>query len=292
MPHEKRTLPLLHYYLLLSSLTNLVFTAVGILVFFLVSPAAKLEISTVTIIAVVLLGKSALLGYVVFGAHKWGRFNQSLGTRFIGMYLGRFFGLLLGVYAGARIADLIGAIAGGVLLYIAGRWFGPEISSLIGHLLDHNLSVPDVAEKKASRSLPAKRLLIAVYAVVFPILLVLIAVYIRATSITFEGFPTGWLPVARWVAIAFSLYALATPWLMKRRMSISQKPAPVIDMFWLGLVVSTVPVCYGFFLFTLGASIVELGIFALVSSGAALWRIKADTASQNSQLAPDQTPET
>jgi hypothetical protein len=276
MPDEKRTMSLLHYYLFLSSLTNLVFTAVGILVLLLVSRASKLEISTVGIIAFFLLFKSALVGYLVHAAHKRGSFDRASGTRFIGMYLGRFFGLILGVYVGARIADLPGAIAGGVILYIAGRWVGPEISILLGHLLEHKLSAAGVAGNQAYKPSPPRRLLTAFYAV-FPILLLLVAIYLRATDITFEGFPTGWLPTARWVVIATSLYSLAAPWLIKRRMLKNPKPTPSIDMFWLGLVLSVVPVIYGFFLFTLGASIVELSIFAVVSSGAAIfWSIKTN----------------
>ena len=292
MPHERRTLPLLHYYLLLSSLTNLVFSAVGILVFLLLSPPSKFDSSTVIIILLFLLFKSFLVGYVVHSSHKNGRFDKVSGTRFIGWYYGRLLGSIIGALIGAQVAGLVGVILGGVLFYFAGRWIGSKISNLIGHLLDHNLPAAEVSDTAPARPSPSRRLLFAVFAVSFPILLVLIAIYIRATDITFEGFPTGWLPVARWVTIAFSLYALATPWLVKRRMSRSQRPAPVIDMYWLGLVISTVPVCYGFFLFALGASIVELGIYALVSSGAAFWRIKTDASRQNSQLAPDQTPET
>ena len=289
MPHEKRTPPLLHYYLFVSILTNLVFAAIGTIVFFLLSPPSKFDSSTVVIILLFLLFKSFLVGYVVHSSHKNGRFDKVSGTRFIGWYYGRLLGSIIGALIGAQVAGLVGVILGGVLFYFAGRWIGSKISNQIGHLLDHNLPAAEVSDTVPARPSPSRRLL---FAVSFPILLVLIAIYIRATDITFEGFPTGWLPVARWVTIAFSLYALATPWLVKRRMSRSQRPAPVIDMYWLGLAISTVPVCYGFFLFALGASIVELGIYALVSSGAAVWRIKTDAARQNSQLAPDQTPET
>lgn len=275
MPHPQKK-SLLCYYLLLSSLTNLVFVGFWAFLFFLV-PGAELDTSTASILLFFLILISLLVGYLVHTAQKRGSIDRATGTRFIGMYLGRFFGVILGVYVGDRIADLVGAIAGGVLIYFAGRWVGPEISKLIGHLLDHVLPAADDAGNQAFRPSPSRRLLLAVYAAVFPILLVLGAVYIRATGITFDVFPTGWLPVARWVVIVISLYSLVLPWRFRRRMDINPKPIPLIDMFWLGLAFSVVPVCYGFFLFTLGASIVELSIFAVVSSLAATyWNIKTN----------------
>jgi hypothetical protein len=269
-------MPLLHYYLLLSSLTNLVFVGICTLLFYF-APEVKLDTLAAVIILIFLTLKSLLVGYLVHAAQKRGSIDQVTGTRFIGMYLGRFFGLILGVYIGDRIADLVGAIAGGVLLYFAGRWVGPEISKLIGHLLNHDQLAIDGAGTQAFQPLPSKRFLLAVYAAVFPILLVLVAVYIRATGITFDGFPTGWLPVARWVVIVISLYSLVLTWRFRRRMNNNPTPIPLIDMFWMGLALCVVPACYGFFLFTLGASIVELGIFAVLSSVAATyWSIKTN----------------
>ena len=290
MPGEKRTMSLLYYYLLLSGLTNLVFVAIWAILFFL-APEAELDPLTATLLLFFLILKSLLVGTLVHAAQKRGSVDLVSGTRFVGMYLGRFFGLILGAYAGARLAGLVGAIAGGVLLYFAGRWVGPELSKLIGHLLEHNLPANDAAGFLANRPLPARRLLITLYAVVFPLLLLLVAVYLRGADITFEGFPTGWLPTARWVVIAISMYSLAAPWLIKRRMSKNPKPIPFIDMFWVDLGLSLVPAIYGFILFTLGASIVELGIFAAVSSVAAIyWSIKTKTVGQESASTPAPPP--
>jgi hypothetical protein len=144
MQNEKRTMSLLLYYLLVSSLTNLVFAAFGTTIFLLVSHASKFDTILIVIILFVLLQKSLIVGYVTHSAHKQGRFNKVSGTSFVGLYFGRFFGLIIGAFIGSQIAKGIGAIIGALLFYFAGRWVGSKVGFFIGRLFDSNLPVADV----------------------------------------------------------------------------------------------------------------------------------------------------
>jgi len=285
MPNQNRTIPLSIYYLLVSSLTTLVFTAIATLVFLRLSPETKVDTSTFVIILGFLLFKSAIGAYVVHSFHKQGRFNKASATRFLGFYYGRLYGVVLGAVIGGHVASVVGFIIGGVLFYFAGRWLGAEFSFLIGRLLDRDLPAADKTEIVAVRPLRSRRFLIAVYAGAFPLLWVLVALYFKVTDITIGATPSPWLPTARWVVIAISLYSIAAPWLIKRQMSKRQKPLPPLDMFWLGLGLSVIPVIYGFFLFLMGASILELGCIAAASSLAVIiWSIKSKTENNIKEL--------
>ena len=101
---------LLLYYLLVSSLTNLAFSAFGTIIFLLVSQTSKIDTILIVIILFVLLQKSLIVGYVTHLAHKQARFDKVSGTRFIGIYFGRFFGLIIGAFgtgAGVFIIKVI-----------------------------------------------------------------------------------------------------------------------------------------------------------------------------------------
>jgi hypothetical protein len=75
--------------------------------------------------------------------------------------------------------------------------------------------------------------------------------------------------------VVLSLFSLVVPWFMQKRMSQKQIPNVAFIVFWLGSALSIAPVLYGFLLFLLGASIVELGIFAVASSlSAMIWSKK------------------
>jgi len=285
MPNQRHSMPLLIYYILVSSLTTLVLTAIAALLHDLFFPEPLFDTSTIVIILIFLLFKSILLGFVLHSMHKQGRVNQASGTRFIGYYYGRLYGSVMGALVGGHVASVVGFIVGGVLFYFAGRWLGSKLSNLIGCLFDHNLPDADKTELVVARPLRSRRFLITVYAGIFPILWVLMALYFKSADITIGATPSPWLATARWVVIAISIYSIAAPWLIKRQMSRRRKPIRPIDMFWLGLGLSVIPTIYGFFLFLMGASIVELGCFAVASSLAAIiWSTKSKTETNSKEL--------
>ena len=149
MQNEKRKISLLLYYLLTSSLTNLVFVAFGAIVFILfpsslLSSSTKFNSITIIVILFVLLQKSLVVGYGTYSAHKQERFDKVSGTKFIGFYYGRFFGLIIGAFIGFEIAKGVGAIIGALSIYFVGRWIGSKVGFFIGRLFDSNLPVADV----------------------------------------------------------------------------------------------------------------------------------------------------
>jgi len=227
------------------------------------------------------LQKSLIVGFVTHSAHKQGRFDKVSGTSFVGLYFGRFFGLIIGAFIGAQIAKGIGAIVGALLFYFAGRWVGSKIGFFIGHLLDSNLPVADVTEIVVAQPSPSKKWLVIAYAAIFPLLWVLIAFFFKFIGIQFADTPADWLPTARIIVIVFSVFSLIAPWLLQKRMPQNQMSYSMFGAFGLGLVLSVIPVVYGFFLFTMGASIIELGVFAVISSLAAIiWSIKTGAENQ------------
>jgi hypothetical protein len=246
MQNEKRTISPLLYYLLTAGLTNLVFVVVGAIVFVLLSPTLKSDPILIGVIIFVLLQKSLIVGYVTYSFHKQGKFDKVWGTKVIGFYFGCLFGLLIGAFIGSKIAGGIGALIGALIFYFVGRWIGFRAGFIIGRMLDNNLPVAEISEKVVSQPSLFKRSFVIAYAIVL------------------------------------SLFSLVAPWFIQRRMSQQQISNSVFSLFWLGLALSVAPVVYGFFLFILGASIIELGVFAVVSSFATIiWSRKTNVENQN-----------
>ena len=154
MQSSKRTISPLWYFILISSLTNLAFLLVGMVVLALFS--VKLSGIGLYIIIFLLLWKGALVGFISWSSHKKAN-NKDFLVKFIGIYLGRFFGILIGGFLGYEIANtlklsnLIGFVVGALVIYLAGRWIGSKISVLIGIQLDKAFSIPEpqVTEKVA-----------------------------------------------------------------------------------------------------------------------------------------------
>jgi hypothetical protein len=270
MHNEKRTISPLLYYLLTAGLTNLIFVVVGAVVVVLLSPTLKLDTILVGVIIFVLLQKSLIVGYVTYSFHKQGRFDKVSGTRVIGFYFGRLFGLLIGAFIGSKIGGGIGALIGAIAFYFLGRWIGFKVGFVVGRLLDKNLPVADLSEKVVARPSPSKRLFFVAYAAIFPLLMLLLASFFKFNHIQLPNSPANTLPTARIIVIALSIFSLVAPWFIQRRMSQKQIPNSAFSLFWIGLALSFAPVIYGFFLFILGASILELGVFAVASSLAAI----------------------
>jgi len=263
------------YYMLLSSLTNLVYLVIGLIAITFFSLNIKGEVAVILVI--VLVWKGALVGFITWVYHRQSH-NKEFAVKFIGLYLGRFFGILIGGFLGVRIANLVmqrlefvGFIIGALSFYFVGRWIGATISFAISGQLDKVISIieneqPLVSVEKASLF---KRIALIIYTVVLPLLFVIIGVLINYLGIDFDTF-VEFLPAARIFAVVLIVISLFYPWFITKRLLI--KPQINISsskavFYWLGLSLSIVPLVYGFFLFLVfGASIIELCVYALISS--------------------------
>jgi hypothetical protein len=109
--------------------------------------------------------------------------------------------------------------------------------------------------------------------VILPFLLVAIGLLMSYFEVPI-GYLPELLPVSRIVVIVFSIFSVCAPWLLKSRwiskyQAMTSSPESIV--YWLGLVFSIVPSIYGFILFlAMGASIIELCFYSVVSSTAAI----------------------
>jgi hypothetical protein len=190
--------------------------------------------------------------------------------------------LLLGGILGGRYGGILWAIVGAISLYFLTGRIGAKISSALGSQLDRRFFPKEEAES-ISRVRPTGLLLI-VYGAVVPALFVLIAIALNRYAVPTSEYSEV-LSTARIVVILLSLFSIVLPWLLGSR---RLKPATSAiarenAIFILGIGLSITPVVYGFFLFIVfGASIVELSIFAVVSSlTAILWSANTKIKQQN-----------
>lgn len=280
MQSSQKTISPFLYFILISSLTNLVFLLIGAVELALFS--AKLSGFGLLIIIFLLVWKGALVGFVSWFSHKKAN-NKDFLVKFIGIYLGRFFGIIIGGFLGYEVADtlkqsnLIGFVIGALAFYFAGRWIGSKISTLIGAQLDKVLSIPEsqatvnVADTKSTSRLASMGFIL--YGVILPFLLAIIGLLMNYFDVPI-GYLPELLPVSRIVVIVFSIFSICAPWLLKSRwiskyQTLTSSPESIV--YWLGLVFSTVPAIYGFVLFlAMGASIIELCFYAVASSIAAI----------------------
>jgi hypothetical protein len=281
MQNERKFISPLLYYLLLSGLTDLAFIVVGI--FALALLPLKLANLAILIIIILLLWKGALVGFITWFFQKQSH-NKELSVKFIGLYFGRFFGIIIGGFLGARIAEIfgqaniIGFIIGALALYFIGRWTGSKVSITIGKQLDKVVSIKEYQlQDKVLKITPLKRSFLFLFIVILPWLLVVIALLLNYIDIPGSYF-VEWLPIARIIVIVLSIFAICYPWLMKKRWFIrfhTSKSSPESVISWLGLSLSIVPVVYGMVLFLgMGISIIELCLYAFASSTAAIvWSI-------------------
>jgi hypothetical protein len=143
------------------------------------------------------------------------------------------------------------------------------------------LPVANLSEQVVPPPSPSKRLFFIIYAAIFPWLLLLLGLFFKFNDIQLPSSSPTTLLTARIIVIALSLFSFVAPWVIQSRMSQKQIPNSAFSLFWTGLGLSFAPVLYGFFLFLLGASLVELGVFAVVSSLAAIiWSRKTNVESQ------------
>jgi hypothetical protein len=278
MQRKRSEISLLLYYVILSSLTSLVFILAGIIIS-LLFPSGINNKSLIAFIAILLFLKGGMVGFVAWFATRKSR-NKEFTMKFIGQYLGRFFGLLIGGILGVllarylNISDVLGSVLGGILLYVAGWYIGGKLSFLIDTQMDKRFAVHEKAtENNATHGSRLKKSYAFLLFIIYPWLWVGLAWMFVILEIPIDNY-SGILPTLRIISIVCSFISIAGPWLLQAKISPKLKfgsiPLRLLN-FWLGLVLSSTPSIFGFVLFVgVGASINEVVIFACVSSLATL----------------------
>jgi hypothetical protein len=282
MQSERKVISPLLYYIILSSVTSIVFILAGV-IGFIFSSLRITDSFAIIIISALLIWKGAIVGVVTWFFHK-NSHKKDFAVKFIGLYLGRFYGIFIGGFLGARIASLlkqaetIGFIVGALAFYFAGRWIGSKISVAIDDQLDKVFSILETQEpEKIGNKKSTNRftfIAFILYSVVLPLLFVIIGLLINYFDIPI-GYLTELLPISRIIVIVLSIFSICSPWLIKNRWLViyqSMTTSPESIIYWLGLIFSIIPAVYGFILFiAMGASIIELCFYAVVSSIAAIF---------------------
>lgn len=264
-------LPRLLYYVLITSLTELILVSGAVLILL---PTGFLKQLPLGILAALLVYKTliATVVLIIMARNRWqDRLTLVKGG---GYLLGRVVGLLFGGILGGRYGGVLWAIVGAIVLYMLMGRIGAKVSFAIGNQLDRIFSSSEEAGSVSplQRVRPTRWLLI-IYGVIVPATFVIIAMLMNGLAITVIRYSED-LPTARIVVSALTLLSVLFPWLMRNR-SITKSTTDAVArenaIFILGLALSVAPVIYGFFLFiAFGASTIELGIFAMVSSLAAI----------------------
>ncbi len=207
--------------------------------------------------------------------------------KFMGSYLGRYFGLVIGGFLGAQILklvgqkDLLGFFIGAIIFYYVGRWVGSMVSIAIAgqvdkmYLFSGLIEPENIVEQKASSALP--KISFIIYCII-PIIFV-----IFGFLIVYFGIQVGWmseyLSTARFVAIILSIGTIIYPWIMRKRWLLKSAittAQPESTVYLLGLTASIAPSLYGFTLFiAMGISVTELCVYEVVSMIAIIiWGMK------------------
>jgi len=262
--HEKGRL--LIYYLLVSGLTSLVLMVAAAASLLVIQPERSLMI----VLILLILYKAVLVGFGAWVVHQQSKYDRVYITRFTGSYLARFYGILLGFFLGAEIAGWMGAIAGAVLLYIAGRWAGSRLSEsigagLAGRFVLEKLEVQPSIEEKVS-----KRWRWVILAALYPALVVLAVVMMSNFGMQDYGIPQEWLPIARIIIIVLTIFEVSAPWFFQKVAEKSHQECQ-INLFRFGLAASLTPAVFGFFLFVCGGTTFEVIVLGLISSGSAMF---------------------
>lgn len=277
MQDTRRIISLRLYFIIISSVTNLTFIVVGIILLTLFS--FQLTSPLIIFLIIFLLWKGVVVGLISWFTNKYST-NKEFLVKFIGRYLGSFFGMFLGSFAGANVINifklplLLGVFTGGFAFYFAGRWVGPKVSGMIGNQLGKTFSIPEpppveriVNEKPAHQLL---KVVLIVLGIILPLLIVISGLLFNIFDV-----PTGWypefLPIARIVVLIISISFVLLPWLIKKkpwlRKAKNTDNLPEITIYRLGMGLTMYPVIFGFLLFLLvGGSFIELCFYAVLSS--------------------------
>jgi len=271
MKQSTMSLPRPLYYILITTITELILVSGSVLILLPTGFLKQLPLGVLgflfaykTVIATIVL--------IIVARNRWQEHLTIIKGG--GYLLGRVVGLLLGGILGGRYGGIFWGIVGAVSFYMIFGRIGAKISFAIGSQLDRIFSPSQDAESVSTlqRALPTRWLLI-IYGVVVPALFVVIAIFLNRSAISISQYSKE-LPTARMVIIALSLLAIVLPWFMRNRWMVKSTTSVVARenaVFILGMGLSVAPVVYGFILFiAFGASIIELSMFALSSSLAAI----------------------
>jgi hypothetical protein len=277
---ERTLIPLPFFYLLESSLINIACITVGAIVLILLSTIIKINTLTVLIILYVLLEKGVIIGLVTSYFHTRSFFNKESGSKFIGFYFGRFYGMIIGALVGWELARIIGLVIGAISFYFLGRWIGPKLGNLTHRLISSKFSVAEPNPGPVVKSIPSKNGLTILYAVILPLVFIVIALIFNFLHMDIAVLPGYWLPVARIGLITLSVFFILYPWFMPKRKIQTQTIKNNMGLtsefiyFLIGMLFAFVPVIYGFLLFCMGASIYEFCLYVIVSSTAVIiWSV-------------------
>ena len=215
MQRDRKAISPLLYYTLLSNLTNFTFFIVGVLAFTLLSLRITNKVAVI-VIAILLLWKGSLVGFVTGFYHKQSH-NKEFEVSFIGIYLGRFFGILIGGFLGARVAnmlgqaEIIGFIVGAMVLYFIGRQIGAKVSIAIGGQLDKVFLISETQEpERVVEAKSPNRFILVLYIVILPLFFVTIGLLINYFDIP-VGYLVEVLPISRIFVIILSVLSILLP---------------------------------------------------------------------------------
>jgi len=282
MKNKRNAISPFLFYILVSTLASLAFILLGALAFTLLS--IKFTDIGFIIIAILLLWKGGIVGFVAWFFLKKSS-DIEYAVKFIGRYLGCFYGLLIGSVLGLKVGaffrqgNVIGIFSGAIILYFVGRWIGGRLSLVLGNQIAKVFIIEEPQQLKPTmKHKGLYKFLVLFYIFIVPLLYIVTGLMINWLEIPI-GYLTELLPISRIIAIVLSIVVISYTWFMRKRERINL----MIDttkqdrtFFWLGLIISSVPGVYGFILFiAMGASILELCCFALASSIASIvWVIK------------------
>ena len=260
---KKLTSPFLFYFSI-TVLTNLVFLAIVSSLSLILFHTIKVKSIIIYGLLIFLLFRIVIVSWMISKRFSVGQISNS---RFIGIYFGRYFGLLIGGMLGYKIASGVWMLVGALAFYFVGRWIGSHVGHSINSLVERYYSIPDTHKLEIVTANRPKRSHF-IYYVILPWLLVLAVVLFMIFDIRLSYVPE-LLPFARVIAILLSILIITFSWLAANGWlpnSLTARSLTELESVTLGRNLSILPVIFGFILYALGASLLEMVCFALASS--------------------------
>jgi hypothetical protein len=264
------------YYLFIATATEFVLAVGAVIALLIADLLSELPLSTIGF----LLAYNALIAtLVLLTLAKNDGQDKKVIVKGGGLILGHLVGLLLGGMLGSKFGGVVWAIIGAVGLYFIIGQIGSGVSFTIGAEIDR-LTAPSkkaTVQNTTQLARPQPSYLFT-YAAVIPALFMAAAVFLKSSPVPLAQYP-GILPSARIVVIALSIGSILLAWLLRTRWMIEHRKSAFsrrTGVSVIGLGLSLAPSLYGFLLFfAFGVSIVELGIFAVLSTLAGLLWVQA-----------------
>jgi len=261
MTLEKRTISPIIFYTLISIITAVVFVSLTISTLLLTD---FLNDTATYIIAVLFLFKSLVTGLYMTTFGKYS--GKEILLKVIGMRNGQMLGFIIGAAIGSIIWKGYGTIIGGLLFYFLGRWVGIKISFFTADLLERVFQIPENNVDMTSPSEKKKAFLFNHIYLLLPLFFIVITLLLNIFNIQIATISNS-LPVARLVIYTLSIVSVAVPWILQYSMEFSpqkyQKTKAYLPQ--LGGIYSIIPSIFGFFLFIMGAPIIEIICIACFS---------------------------